>query len=189
MRRIALTSLLAIALITMSFAQQAPKAQGMKMKMMQMHQEDSFTPEQQATLKAKKLTLALELNDKQKSELTKLFKEEAAMMQKHHNKMKALKEEGKKVDRYDMMNRHLDLKIDQQRKIKNILSEDQYTKWSKMKMHMGSNKAPKGKAMMHKKMMEKKAHAGKMKGMHSKMKGKDHQCDENCKMHKEKKEL
>ncbi len=183
MKRLVLTSLFAIALTSISFAQQAQRSQGMKM---QMHQQDNLTPEQNATLKAKKLTLALELSDKQQSELTKLFKEEAAMMQKHHEKMKAQKEGGKEVDRYEMMNRHMDLKIDQQRKIKNILSEDQYAKWSKMKMHMGKKRAPKGKAMLQHKMMTQKAHAGQMKTLHVKMKGKEHQCDGNCKMHREK---
>ena len=169
MKKIVLTSLLAFALTFVGFAQQAPKAHGMKM--MQMHQQDEFTPEQRATLKAKKLTLALELNDKQQKELVKLFSEEAKMMQKHHQQMKANKEAGKEVNRFEMMNKHMDLKIDHQRKIKNILTEDQYSKWSKMKMHQGMKKAPKGNMMMHKKMMHKKAKAGMMNnkgGMHQK---------------------
>jgi len=169
MKKLVLTTLLAIAVSSVAIAQHAPRSGGMKM--MQMHQQDNFTPEQRATLKAKKLTLALELSDKQQKELEKLFSEEGKMMQKHHQKMKADKEAGKEVNRYDMMNEHMDLQIDHQRKIKNILNEDQYAKWSKMKMHQGMKKAPKGKMMMHQK--AKIMHKGATK---------DHQCIGDCKM-------
>ncbi len=172
MKKLVLTTLIAIAVSSVSIAQQAPRSGGMKM--MQMHQQDDFTPEQRATLKAKKLTLALELSDKQQKELEKLFSEEGKMMQKHHQKMKADKEAGKEVNPYDLMNQHMDLKIDHQRRIKNILTEDQYTKWSKMNRHHGMKKAPMGKMLMH--------HKNKSAKMMHMGAAKDHQCSGDCKM-------
>ncbi len=166
MKKLLLTTLIAITVASVSVAQHAPRSGGMKM--MQWHQKHNFTPEQLATLKAKKLTLALELTDKQQKELEKLFSEEEKMMQKHHQKMKADQQAGKEVNRYEMMNEHMNLQIDHQRKIKNILNEDQHAKWSKMK------KAPRGKMMMH--------HKNKSAKMMHKGAAKDHQCNGDCKM-------
>lgn len=158
MKKLALTSLLAITFTAVSFAQKAPMHKGSKM--MQMHQNENFTPQQRASLKAKKLTIALELSDKQQKDLTALFTEEAQMMQKHHKTMKAQKEAGKEVNRYQLVDQHMDLKIDHQRKIKQILNEDQYNKWSKMRVK-GKSKHVMGNSM------------------------KGHKCDGNCKMHQE----
>ena len=161
MKKLAMTSLLVIAFTAVSIAQQAPLHNGAKKQMMQLHHQDNFTPEQRANLKAKHLTLAFELTDKQQEELIKLFSEEEKMMQEHHQKMSAQKEANKEVNRYSLMNQHMDLKIDHQRKIKDILTEDQYLKWSRMKQ--GNRKALKGGI-----------HHGKDKG---------HQCDGTCNLH------
>src|SRR6056300_750795 len=112
MKKLAMTSLLVIAFTAVSIAQQAPLHNGAKKQLMQWHHQDNFTPEQRANLKAKHLTLALELTDKQQEELIKLFNEEEKMMQEHHQKMSAQKEANKDVNRYSLMNQHMDLKID-----------------------------------------------------------------------------
>ena len=94
-----------------------------------------LTPEQHATLQTKKLTLALDLSNRQQTQVlnlqTKVATERKAKMEAH----KAKKEKGEKPtkeERYQMMNERLDAKIAYKRKMKEILSDEQYEQWEKM---------------------------------------------------------
>ena len=92
-----------------------------------------MTAEQRATLKSKKLTLKLDLNQSQQNDLQKLFTEN----EKAHDKMmaehKAMKDDAKaEKDRFKMMDRRLDMQLAQQDKMKKILNEDQFKKWKSM---------------------------------------------------------
>jgi hypothetical protein len=121
------------------------------------HQKEflqSLTPEQHATLQTKKLTLALDLTEKQQAKVlalqTKTATERKAKMEAH----KEMREKGEKPtneERYQMMNERLDAQIAYKKSMKNILNDDQYERWEKMQ----ANKA-KGKRKMKRKHMARK---------------------------------
>jgi protein CpxP len=97
---------------------------------------DLFTPEQKAELRAKHLTLQLDLSDKQQTEMKKLFLANAQEMKKAHEQHKANREAGKKPtqdERFAMETKKLDTQITNKREIKKILTADQYQKFEKMK--------------------------------------------------------
>lgn len=150
-----ITTLMILAVTAIGFAQQQHKGElkkGMHSKM------EKFTPEQMGEMRAKRLTLALDLSDKQQKELTKLFTENASEMKKNMEAKKADKEAGKEMNHYAMMNNHLDAQIATNRKIKSILTEAQFDKYTAMQ--------------------------GKMKGMMAKRghMSNGHQCNGQCKM-------
>ena len=97
---------------------------------------EPFTPEQRAELRAKHLTLALDLTDKQQKELQKLYvnqqKEREQFMALH----KTDREAGKKPtpdELFALQNKRLDAQIVMQRAIKKILTQEQYVKYEQIK--------------------------------------------------------
>ena len=97
-----------------------------------------FTPEQRAELQAKRMTLALDLNEKQQNDLQKIFTDRNKKAEQFKSQMKANKEVGKKLtndEKFAMKNRMLDEKIAMKAEMKKILNPDQYTKWEGMKKH------------------------------------------------------
>jgi len=97
---------------------------------------ESFTPEQKAELRAKHLTLKLDLTDKQQTELKTLFLANAQEAKKAHEQRKEEREAGKKPsadERFERTTKRLDTQIDNQRKIRKILTEEQFSKFEKMK--------------------------------------------------------
>ena len=94
-----------------------------------------MTPDEVATLKTKKLTLKLDLTDKQQRQVESILLEQAVERQKkreaHQNKEE--KEKPTKEEFLKMQNDRLDSQIEMKRKMKNILTEDQYAKFEKMK--------------------------------------------------------
>lgn len=111
---------------------------------------EPLSPEQRAELKAKKLTLALDLTDKQQAELKKVFtsqaKEKQAAMQQH----KANREAGKKLapdERFAMQSKRLDAQITTKRELKKILTEEQFAKFEKMKHKRGEKFTNRAKKM------------------------------------------
>ena len=139
-----LVSLL-VFVLAFTISTQAQKVKHVK----RVHKKDNLTAEQRATISVKKLALVLDLSKAQmnriKPLLAKQMKDKAAM----HKKMKAAKENKKRVSKggFDQMNKRLDAQIAFQKKMKNILNEKQYEKFKKMKKH--------GKRKMVKKKMEK----------------------------------
>lgn len=93
-------------------------------------------PEQRAELKAKEMTLALNLNEKQQKDVKALMldrskKAEAAMAQR-----KAAKEAGKRPtadEMFAMKSRMLDEQIAMKAEMRKILTAEQFTKWEKHK--------------------------------------------------------
>lgn len=129
----------AILVSTLAVAQQrGPKGEhgGRNGKMMA-----QFTPEQIAELQTKKLTLALDLTEKQQKEILKLNTEAATKRKAKFESMKALKGAGTERpkftadQKYAFASARLDEQIARQNKMKSILTEDQYAKWSEMKEH------------------------------------------------------
>ncbi len=107
-----------------------------------MHQ---MTPEQTATLKTKKMTLALDLTDAQQKQIQTLNLENAKTRKAAMEKRKAQQESGESKkptsdERYAMKNERLDRMIAQKTEIKDILSDEQFEKWEKMTQRKGKHR-------------------------------------------------
>ncbi|AWM14272.1 hypothetical protein DI487_10675 [Flavobacterium sediminis] len=109
------------------------------------HDREQLTPEQRTELRVKKMTLDLDLNEKQQTEIKKLLTEQEAKRKAKMDEMKKLKETEAKPtadQRYEMQKERLDAQIDFKNKMKNILSKEQMQKWEEInaereKMHKG----------------------------------------------------
>jgi len=124
----------------------------------------NFTPEQQATLHTKKMTLALDLTVSQQRKIHKFHLSAAADRKAMRAEFKKNRENEVKLtdtQKYDKAVAKLDKQIAHKAQMKSILTEKQYEKWGKMygqkmrkhvKKHM--RKGPKrteGKRKMHRK--------------------------------------
>ncbi len=121
---------------------------------------EKLTVEQQASLIVKKMTLELELSDKQQDQVKPLVLAQVKDRRVNYEKMKELKKkykENKKEvtadTRYKMANAQLDKRIAFQREMKAILNEAQYERFKKLEKN--NRKRMKGKMMKRKKMMKK----------------------------------
>jgi len=106
------------------------------------HRMNDMTPEQMATLKTKKMTLALDLTEAQQTKIKALQLEDAKMRKTKMEEHRAQKEAGEakkptSEERYAMTNAHLDHQIAQKAEMKKILSDEQYSKWEKMQHRRG----------------------------------------------------
>lgn len=105
-------------------------AQERKMK------REEFTPEQRVELQVKKMTLELDLNEKQQSDMKKLLTEQSKKRQAAKAKHEASKESGKtptSEERFAMRSKMMDEKIAFKAEVKKILSEKQMAKWEENK--------------------------------------------------------
>ena len=114
--------ILAIALVatTLTFAQDR-KARGEKL-----------TPEQQTELQVKRMTLELDLDEKQQKEIKTILVEQSKKRETKLAEMKAKKEKGEKPtadEKFAMKNEMLDNQIAIKAKMKKILKPEQFTKW------------------------------------------------------------
>lgn len=103
-----------------------------------------LTAEQIATLHTKKLTLALDLTAKQQEKVMQISMKQAEMRKAKHAEMKAKKEGGEKIkptadERFEMQSARLDSQIAHQQEMKEILTEDQYQTWRKLRAKKGMN--------------------------------------------------
>ncbi len=106
---------------------------------------DQMTPEQTATLRTKKMALALDLTDGQQKQIQTLYLQNAKTRKATMEERKALKESGElkrptSDERYAMKNDRLDAKIAQKAEMKDILSSEQYVKWEKMAQRKGKHR-------------------------------------------------
>lgn len=127
MKKIALVLLVLVSATT--FAQRSERGD----------QKDKMSAEQIATLQTKKMTLALDLNEAQQSQMMALNLENAKMRMKNKEARNSPEERKKRTadERYEMANQRLDAQIAQKEKIKQILTDEQFAKWEKMKKHRG----------------------------------------------------
>ena len=149
-------AILALALITFQANAQDKKEvrKERKEKMMQLE------PQEMAELQTKKMTLHLDLTEAQQKRVMELNLEQAkqrkAAMQKH---MEA-KEKGEKPTKEQRLafeNKKLDAQIENKKKMKNILNDEQYKKWETMLKKRAHKRAEmKGKMRRGKRMEEKK---------------------------------
>ncbi|WP_242130534.1 hypothetical protein [Aestuariivivens marinum] len=127
--------LIALAIASLQVVAQEQKKEGPKYqdKMMKL------SAEEMATLQTKKMTLHLDLNDKQQKEIYVINLENAKLRKTHMEARKAKRQAGEKPsqeERVSMMNAQLDRKIEIKKKMKTILSEDQFTKWEEAQAKM-----------------------------------------------------
>lgn len=121
--------LVALALITLqSFAQEPPQQMERAPKKERKQKMKDLSAEEQATLSTKKMTLALDLNEKQQAQVKEVL---LAQFEKRPTKP-GKKEELTKEDRVKMMNERLDAQIAVKKQMKSILTEEQYEKFDKM---------------------------------------------------------
>lgn len=120
-----------------------------------------LTVEQHTDLAVKKMTLVLDLTDKQQEQIKPLINAQAASKKAEMLKRKENRDAKKKPtsdEIYAMKSAHLDHQIAFKAKMKEILNKEQFEKFEKMK----KNRKGKGKKMMmmkkHKKNKEAKEH-------------------------------
>ncbi len=100
-----------------------------------------FTPEQTATLKSKKMAIALDLNEKQQEQIFNLMKKQGEEKKAKMEEMRARREAGERPteeERFKMENEKLDKMSANRKEMKKILNEDQFAKWEKIAMKRAS---------------------------------------------------
>lgn len=98
--------------------------------------QDKLTPEQRVELQVKKMTLDLDLNDKQQKDIKKLLTEQAKKREEGKAKREAAKKVGTKPtseERFAMKSKMMDEQIAFKAEMKKILSEKQMEKWEEHK--------------------------------------------------------
>lgn len=108
-----------------------------------------MTAEQMATLQTQKMTLALDLTKAQQEKIMQIHLDEATSRKEKWDEMKAKRESGEwqkptSEERFQMENARLEHQIAIQAKMKDILNDEQYQTWKKMK----KQKAVHGKKKM-----------------------------------------
>ena len=102
-----------------------------------------MTPQDIASLKSKQMTLKLDLSDAQQRQVYNLILAQAEEGQKLRKAHLAKKEKGLKPTKDELVafrNQKLDRQIEMKRKMKAILSAEQYAKLEKMKLERKGKK-------------------------------------------------
>lgn len=128
--------IIALALVTLNgFAQQKGHKKEGRENRAELRKE--MSPNDIADLKSKKLTLKLDLTDAQQKEVHKLILAQAKtkenLRKEHKAKVGDKKEKPSKDDMVERQNHQLDEQIQMKRKMKAILTAEQYAKFEKMK--------------------------------------------------------
>lgn len=116
----------------------------------QMKRMNDFTPEQNAILQTKKMTLALDLNTSQQQQILELNKKQAIERKQKMEAHRALMSNGNKPtsdERFNMMNKMLDAQLVHQTQMKKILNKSQFEQWKTMQQNKMAKMYKKGKMM------------------------------------------
>lgn len=108
---------------------------------------EKMSPEQQSILLVKKMTLSLDLNQKQQEEIKALLLERTQKKAAHQLAQKEKKEKGEKptaTEKFEKQSQLLDAQIEFKAKMKKILSEEQFKKWD-AKQHYRKGKMNRSK--------------------------------------------
>lgn len=119
------------------------------------NKKPNFSIEQRTELAIKRMTLALDLSDKQQDEIKPLLMAQAQDRKAAMKKRKALRDEEKKLsadELFAMKNQKLEAKIEFKNKMKDILKAEQFEKFEKM----AKKRKQKGKQMLKRKGMKKR---------------------------------
>ena len=151
MKKLVSTAL--VALITVSVFAQDQKQE-------RRHHRQDFTVDQIAELQTKKMTLQLDLNNKQQDQIFEINKENAIERKQKIEARKAIKESKKELSSDEIFKRkseRLDKQIAHKAEMKKILSDEQYDKWEKTRKRRGHHlKKKAAKRRMHHKKKGKK---------------------------------
>ena len=125
------------------------------------HKKPEFSIEQKADLAVKKMTLALDLSEKQQNQIKPLIMAQitgrkAAMEKRKEARKNAQKPTADEI--YAMKNKQLDKQIMMKNKMRDILNKDQFIKFEKMQARRKMAGMKKKKEMMakNKKMKKRK---------------------------------
>jgi hypothetical protein len=128
MKKLIVTAVLLVGFLT--FAQEKEIQKGERKA--KMENRESLSPEQQAELQVKRMTLDLDLNTKQQGEIKKIVLEQAKKRETKKAAWKAKKEAGKsfsKDEKFAIKNEALDEQIAMKSEMKKILTTEQFSKW------------------------------------------------------------
>lgn len=103
-----------------------------------------YTPEEASALQTKRMTLLLDLNEKQQAQVQKIQLENAIQRKALREANQAKNQDGErprltKEERLANQNAMLDHQIAMKAKMKNILTEAQFAKWEEAQMQRRSN--------------------------------------------------
>lgn len=132
-------ALIALLLSGVYLTAQRPEGKRDRMK--------DLNPDQIASLQTKKMTLALDLNQSQQTEIQSLFLSNATDRKNKMDERELKKEEGSRPsidERYAMQNERLDHMIAQKAAMKKILTETQFEKWEKIQHKRQKGKTNRG---------------------------------------------
>jgi len=132
MRKLVFIAVMFLTVVTV--AQQ--RGSGKMGKNAPMNQKENFTPEQQAELQMKRMTLHLDLTTKQQEELKKIVLDNTKKREAKRAEVQAKRAEGKtptSEERFEMQNQRLDNQIAMKTELKKILTKEQMTKWKATK--------------------------------------------------------
>jgi len=147
--------MIAIALVTINATAQERKKdapQGEMKERMEMRQ--AMTPEETAQLQTKKMTLHLDLTEKQQVDVKTILLAEAKTRNSKMEEYKAKKEKAdgvkpSKEERLKMQNARLDHQIEMKKKMKSILNAEQFEKFEKTQGKRQAKKGRNAKMKMH----------------------------------------
>lgn len=128
MKNLFVTAILLVGFLT--FAQEKGVQKGDRKA--KIENREIMTPEQQAEIQVKRMTLHLDLNTKQQGEVKRIVLEQAKKREAKKAEWKANKEAEKSLTRdekFAMKNQMLDEQIAMKSEMKKILTEDQFAKW------------------------------------------------------------
>ncbi|MCD2260662.1 Spy/CpxP family protein refolding chaperone [Psychroserpens luteolus] len=135
MKKLILIALAFVSIQAVAQDQRRLKAkEGRKAKMDMRH---DLTAEEMATISTKKMTLALDLTEKQQVQVKEVMLAQAETMKAKRSEREEMKKEKgeKKVSKEEhvkMLNKRLDDQIAMKKKMKSILTSEQYEKWENM---------------------------------------------------------
>jgi protein CpxP len=95
-------------------------------------EKSKLSPEQQAELQVKKMTLDLDLDTKQQNEIKTILLEQNKKRATKIAELKDKKKQGVKLsadEKFDLKNNMLDEKIEHKARMKKILKPEQFQKW------------------------------------------------------------
>ncbi|HRE79105.1 MAG TPA: hypothetical protein PLL09_14915 [Flavobacterium sp.] len=154
MKNVIVTFVMLFGLITFAQEKQVQKAD----RKAKMENRESLSPDQQAELQVKKMTLNLDLNANQQAEVKKILLNQAKKREAKKAEWKANKEAGKslsKDEKFAMKNQMLDEQIAMKAEMKKILTADQFAKWeakqAERKDKMQDRRESKGKKLKERK--------------------------------------
>ena len=98
----------------------------------QHHAYKDMSPEQIAQLETKKLTLALDLSEKQQQQIGEIYLDKAIEMKAKMEEKRSRDSKPDADERYAMMNERLDRQLEMKENMRQILDKDQFEKWEKL---------------------------------------------------------